>query len=491
MLRTRRTRFMNVLFLALSVAFLFVADFRWGLQMPVLDWALASERPERAAWLLPSPSAVRSLANEAETQRNAEGLAFAALHWPQAESAEKFRLAEQAVSLDPGLAWIYFHVASQYQPWPANPAVRERIPKWTEALEAADPGNALAALTRAELARAEAGDWPTGPAIEQKRDGLWERALWRQQMERAFGAPRYNTYGVARFDLERRVLREKGWATPATVVSSILGYGLPDLRGVREFADLQVNRSAAQAERDGRRQEALKLYAQASAFGRILRQDGTTLIEHMVGNEIELLASKPLAGLLDRDGRGDEAALLRGRVQELGARGGGLQTREFYARSAVPAWTAFTLLFSSFVVVLLAVLALVTLAYTNAVNWIRRGEHGRLYNITTIAENYVAVGLFVACAAVYLLYAPYANNFRSFMSTSSPDAQYLETLLYNIYPGTVVARGALPFSTPFRNYVPWALAAFVVAALIAAWGELRWRRAARAEQPKAAAANAG
>ena len=94
----RQTRFMSMLFLVWSIAFFFVPEFRQGLQVPF--FALNPESDSgwlRHAGSIPAERLAEA-ARGAGQQRDAQTLAFAALHAPTVQ--ESVRWADEAVATD-------------------------------------------------------------------------------------------------------------------------------------------------------------------------------------------------------------------------------------------------------------------------------------------------------------------------------------------------------------------------------------------------------
>jgi hypothetical protein len=93
----RRTRYMSWLFLALSVGFFFMQDFRWALSMPMMQYRINGNDVELSPTEMIGADKIRALAERARADGDADGLAFAALHWPGADAAEAMSLADAAV----------------------------------------------------------------------------------------------------------------------------------------------------------------------------------------------------------------------------------------------------------------------------------------------------------------------------------------------------------------------------------------------------------
>ena len=91
----RTTRFQSLLFLFLSIAMFLVPEFRQGLQTLAVN--TGELRWLEAAGTL-SPDKVEGIARDAESNRDARGVAFAALH--TADPVKRRELVEKAIKLD-------------------------------------------------------------------------------------------------------------------------------------------------------------------------------------------------------------------------------------------------------------------------------------------------------------------------------------------------------------------------------------------------------
>ena len=310
----RRTRFMTLLFLALSAAFFGVREFRWGMCSQSLLFLMSGEdspaqRLGRVCWV--SEEEFSALGRTAGQSGDAAALAFAAFHPGPAGNDGRARWADQAVAKDPQYTWVYYHLANNRLSDAGQPEVARRITQWAERVSTWDPENAAAWLQRAEVLRHSAADWPkrTGkgnPDLVYLQE-LEKRTEWMAAMERGFAAPRYDTYVQRRFDLERRVLQEKGWASPSVMLLFIATYPLPNLLNVREYADLRVAYLGAKAEQAGRLEEALGHYRTVAAFAKRMRLGGKSLIEEFIAIAVEKISSEPMLAALRKANRRVEA----------------------------------------------------------------------------------------------------------------------------------------------------------------------------------------
>ncbi len=480
----RRTRFMTLLFLALSAAFFFVQEFRWGLcsqSLLFLEGGEGSPARRLGQMCLVSEDEFSALGRAAEQSADAARLAFAALHPGPAGNDSRARWADQAVAKDPQYTWLYYHLANSRLLDAGQPEVARQIGQWAEWVTTWDPENAAGWLQRAEVLRHSAADWPkrsgkVGPDSEYLQ-ALEKRTEWVAEMERAFAAPRYDTYVQKRFELERRVLQEQHWASPSLMLFFVFTYPIPNLLNIREYADLRVTYLGAKAEQAGRQEEALGHYRTTMAFGKKMRLGGKSLIEELIGIAVERISSEPLLAALGKANRRDEATqveLDRLELQRATTRARG---EDPLTVTSMYSWSALLVVVSGLMVLVFGVLTVVCVGYVNLKQWIRREKRGRFYRLMTVAENYLPVLFFLSCAGLYLVYLPYATNFQHYLTAEGETASF-EPFFFNIFPNPLILpRGYyLAVENPFGTYLWWALAAMVVAALLAGVQEWRARR---------------
>ena len=477
----RRMRFMTLFFLALSVAFFCVQQFRWGL---CSQWFLFLEGGEGspARWLgemcLVSEQDFSALGRAAEQSGDAASLAFAAIHPGPDWEEKRVRWADLAVAKDPQYTWLYYHVAPHGME-AGKPGVAEQIAPLVEKVAAWDPENAAVWLRRAELLQFSAKDWPKRSALTG-RDSPYLQELakqteWMAAMERAFDSPRYDTYVQKRFELERRVLREQGWASPSTMLFFVSTYPIPSLLNVRTYAELRVAQGA-KAEQAGWTEEALGHYRTVATFGRRMRLDAKTFIEELIGIAVERIGTEPLLALLRKTNRREEVAQAELAREELQRAHNRARGHDPLAVSSMYYWSALLVRVSRFLVLLFGGLTLLCVAYVNLKQWIRREKQGWIHRAMTAAESYLAVLLFLSCAGLYLVYTPYATNFQYYM-TASGEITNFDPLFFNVLPNPLDGYTNLPVEKPFGDYLGWALGFGLAAMLIAGVQEWRTRRA--------------
>ena len=481
----RRTRFMSLMFLALALAFFCVREFRWGLGLPLMERRFVSDQLIDIA-----PAKLRALA--ARSPDDPQALAFVALHLVYADPQAAYDLAGQAVSRDPSLTWIYYDLAlsvrgaSAERRW-LNPQVAQRVQASLPKLEAWDPENAVPFLLEAEFLRATAKDQPW-PLISPSShlDFPLQHPEWTAAMERAFQRSRYDAYHIRRFELERKLLTQQGWATPATVLMTVASFPIPNLLNLREYANFLVYYQGKNAEKAGRLDEALRDYNAASRFGLHMRGGPQTTIEDLIGVALDKIASQPLHDALVKAKRPDEAALVALRLEQYERIKSDQRDRVGVHSNAM--WDGILIYVCSGLIVLFGALTLLSVLYVNLKRWIRRDQRGFLYRLFTTLENYAPILLFFSCLELFLVYTPYAANFHYYMAADTP-VRNLEPVLHNTYPLLLMPSwwwGDIAPGNPFSQYQWWALGILVVTVVLA-WWDARAARPAQAGAPGAAA----
>ncbi len=460
----RRTRFMSLVFLALSAALLGSQDFRWALQAPVWEYRFIEfnrafvatfddkNAPEPHPLAILPPQKVQQLTQQAD-QGDAAAGAFLALNLPSEQRSEKLRLAEQAVNRDPNLYWVLALLSLQSQQAVRDPELAPRIAAWLERVEKADPENAFPHILRAEFVRQQTPGFPS--SVNWKDDAqqkfLLKQSDWLAAYDQAYRAPRYNSYQIDWFRLNRTVLAERGWESPWMLVAHGTSYTLPNLMSARSYTNLQVLYLAHKDEKSGQTESAIRRYYLASNFGRRLQQDGNVLIERLIGIAFEKIAGPPLAAALNKAGHHEEAAGVRLRFEP----DTGKLLRDPLIQSTNRPWA--TLLMHMFFagVVTFGSLSVITLMYTGAKFVFRREHRGGLDNFMAVLGNYSAILLLICCFGLLITYAPYAQNFRSYLRATE-NLHDLEFVLPNSIPMQDVHFGEPPLPNPFVGYAAWA-----------------------------------
>lgn len=446
---------MSWLFLALSVGFFFMQDFRWGLAFPLLQ--VQSQETNLSAIAAIGPSELRALGDRARAAGDADGLAFAALYSPSTDAADAMSLADAAVIKDPAKGWLYCHVAQRYlEENHDGPAVDEMAKKAADY----DPDNAMTHLLAAAIVRARTKDWPMF-AKEKDRyptEKLAGQKEWLAAMERTYAAGRYDNYGVARFLMERKVLQKEGWAQPGILLRMMVNYPLPSLFNVRQYANYKLQVAADRNAKGSHDAELVHDGYEVYRFGHLMENGAATIIEEMIGRAVQNIAYQPLHDALRRQKNEDAVVALNldhQRAQIMNS-----EFRHVLNQRSNSLWSGMVLMVCAALTVVFALCTLLCLAYVNAKRWIRPDKQGRIFHAVTMAENYVPILLFLSAYTLFMFYVPYASNFRAYMAAEG-EMRSLQPLYENVYP----LIGADPYGAtpihPFGGYLYWVIVCFL------------------------------
>jgi hypothetical protein len=495
----RRTRFMSWFFLVLSLAFFRVRDFRYALEAPLANYWQTSQF--RGAWLngqpghsrlenlftlkrYASPEKLIALADEAARNGDNDFVAFVVLNLPDREAqTEGMRLADQAVHADRKLTWIYYFLDNQLLgAVDRNLQVKSNyglLLARAARLREFDPDNAVPHLLAAQLNQAYRGkEWPQykkSPLDPEYLSALAAETDWRKEMDAAFVSPHYDSYYNQRFDLLRRVMRQRHWDHPAVMVTLCAATAIPNLLTIRSYANVLVSKIGAGAEAKGHLNEAIGSYMRADEFGKLMRLQAPTLIERLIGIACQVIAHQRLIPALKKAGKGSEAALLD--YADRQTRDDLQRNRSFYSGNTHDDWSVLLVLLSAGMVAAFALLTAVLVLYVNAKRWFRKERKGILFEFMTTAENYAPILLFVSCLSLYLNFVPYGYDYTHNMTSNDPYSSFPPNFYAHMYPSLSLLSGANFLSAiNFMDYVPYALGGLLVLTVAMTFGYLRRAR---------------
>jgi hypothetical protein len=353
-----------------------------------------------------SARSLSKIERQALTQGDSRVLAFVALHHPDINEAAG--AAEKAIALDERLTWISARFAQAHPP-EFDPA------PWITRLKRWDPDNAFPYLLEADQAfhpRSFAGAWERRGAVLAPPRAIAVESDFRLLMEKAFAAPRYDSYGAQRFELDHAVLQQLGWDRPRLLMIAVQSQPIPNLQAIRTYAGYLVVDLGESAEKAGRTQEAFAEYQAAAQFGgRML--EVTSLIERRIGMAIRQQAYEHLVPLLLQQGRTAEAALLEASLTDV--------RDTFAAKAAERNWgelaaerAASLVLFSGVLVVVLGLPAAAWLLAVVVLRW--RDSASRLLNGFASVAGLAPPALLLSGLWFYSAYYPFVRHIKQFES---------------------------------------------------------------------------
>jgi len=391
---------------------------------------------------------------------DSRALAFVALHHPDINVAAG--AAEKAIALDPLLTWISARFAQ------ARPPALDPAP-WIARLEAWDPDNAFPYLLEAGQIfdpRSFGGAWERhGGALLPPR-AIVIGSDFRLPMQKAFAAPRYDSYASQCFQLDRSILEQQGWDRPDLLIQAVGSRPIPNLQAIRTYAEFLVMDLGETAEKAGRFQDAAEQYQTAAQFG-VRMQQAAPGIERLIAMAIRQQSYEHIVALLRLQGRAEEAALLEPSLGDLHDAFAS-KARE-YRSADVPAGRAASLgLFLGVLFIALGVAALAWLGSVILLRWENNGS-SMLNNFASVAAI-APPSLLLAGLCLYGAYYPYIRHINQFESG--------EQLFRELLPFWESFAGAWWYRGFWLNMLIWPTLWCVAIAAVGAIS-LRWIAARR------------
>lgn len=407
---------------------------------------------------LPTPRSVEHFQKEAVRTQDPQLLAFAALL--SENPKERRELGDKAVALDPSLTWIYFELHQESTaPEGVSLERAKRLQKW-------DPDNAVVWLASADVAFDEVRDpWKAQPELKQN-------SAWMAGMDRAFDAPRYDSYTERVFELYRTVAERYKFREPVILLNLLSTTAVPNLLAIRMYSTAQFER-AESADRAGNRAEAARLYWRVAAFGEEMQGSGHTEIERLIGVAVEKGACERLQPLLTTGGKPEEAAMVQRASEALKA------SREYNpgrwrVRSA-NSWAGLTLFILTgtvFICVAALLLGLCFLYFAKR----QSGTERWGFSLSSVIVDYCPVLLILVFGGLFATYHPIAQVYDVYLSAPQGvwdfrglmDSLEVPYFALDVFPG-----GALEAAVHFWTAMTGAL--FLIAAYVLFRGKLSRR----------------
>jgi len=433
----RTPRFVTAILLLVSLSALLIPDVRDAMRASFDAWHVRAARFDDSSSLVPLRKQVNL---------NHDPQAMALLAMLSADSAERIRLANDAVQLDPSLTWIYTQVRTTDD---IRSSWRNPLPaEWLDKLQKWDPDNAVPRLLVAQqsLIQFEDGWQRSGYQglynLESKKF-LEADPKWLAAMDSAFRAPKYDAYGSKRFDLYRTVVQRYGFRDSRMALygfgDSPVGLGIimqsPFFRltSVIIYDDVVLDRGDA-AERAGNLREAERLYREPAQFSDIVAQQSHTDFERGIWMRLEGISLRRLIPLLAKTGRPEEVSQLNYKLE-------GLQT------SVIPpgplrewawsenGWQGFAIRMLTAAILLLGAASLVSLGALFLRRRVESKSRGAGLALASWVVDYCPILLVISCAGLFMAYRPIALMYDQYMKWPFPiyDFRPLYHALYTPY----------------------------------------------------------
>jgi hypothetical protein len=463
---TRYTRIMTWIFLILSLSFFWIRDFRWGLQIPLSEITTHNQL-ESDSHIMPRSVAQSDLVDlgaKAQAGSDAVSMAFVALHLK--DPAEASRYAELAAKQDPSLTWVLYTVPARwiYSGDDIPSVIALKTNEWQKRVEEWDPQNSAPHVLTAQLVMRQTPAFPSFPlgpkAKPEDFKALADQSTYMKEMQVAFAQAKYDPYFVNRFKLDRRVLTAHDWDNPLVILLDAATFRIPNLLAIRNAASAQLYYVDPMDAKKARGTSSV-VGVEVAHFGRTLRFSNGSLIEQLIGAAIDKMATESIRDAAQQ--RKDAALVAQSneRLADIAAwipPGYYNQSHEALRRSDQRIWSALTTHVFAYAVMFFFVVTLLAVGYVNVKRFFRPGHQGVIYKAVTIAENYLAILLFISCIGLFIVNEPFAVNYRYYMTTQDEFHQ-IEPLFQHSYPVLEIVQfvngeDPVPVESPFRSYLP-------------------------------------
>lgn len=459
----RTPRWLTAILLLACLGMLLVPEVREAMGSVVDAWRVfLSNR------YLPSPRSTEHIRKEAVRTQDPQLLALTALL--SQDSKERREFADKAVHLDPSLTWIYFEIYHD------GKADKDAALEAAKQLQKRDPDNAVAWLASADVIFDQVGDaWTKGghgydfsmaqPQIEQN-------PAWMAAMDRAFDAPRYDSYTGHVFELYRRAAERYKLREPVVLLNLLSNSAIPSLLAIRMYSTAQFDRAAI-AEQAGNRAEAARLYWRVAAFGEEMRGPGRTEIEQLIGDAVEKGAYERLQPLLKMSGNADEAAMTQRALEGVKAE------REYnpgrWRLRFENSWSGLTL----FILTACAFICATALLFGLCFLYFAKRERAPVrwgFSLSSIIVDSCPVLLVLVLGGLFATYHPIAQLYDAYLSAPQGVSDFrglIESLGVPYYALEVFPSGRLEAAVHFWTATTGAL--FLIATYILFRGKLSRR----------------
>lgn len=438
--------------------------------------AYAGSNWDTSRW--PEVQRLQNLAEEnlQQQKRDPQLLAFASLLYT--DEQKRLALAEAAIQADPSLAWTDYQNA--VLPWNDTTRHHGLSAHRIDRMLAADPGNAILYLLRAEsislaYQRRDAQADPGAHRVATWGAQATNDPSWLAAMDSAFKAPHYDAYDAKLFHLSSDVMQRYGVNDPR-ILSSILGRRpLVQYVEVHKFAEILLA-EASGAQRAGDANSAIKNCSLILEFAQRVRAGNFYRLEIWIANDIESQAYPKLQSLYENVGRREEARniavqLEKNRAERVAFSSAFSHLSQRAARPWSKAeWAALLMQASVLGIWVLLPISLVIIVVLCLWSGYLRAKRRTLHALLCVFSDLCPAFLVLSAAILFLTYLPFDAAYRQLLHAPFSPGSYEE------YSRAAYAPFALPMSVemglgfvsgPHGRLLFW-FAATVVLILLAA-----------------------
>jgi hypothetical protein len=404
---------------AALIAFFMVPSVHGGFSAVVNSWQPYSDSHQ---------ADYQRMAREAEANHDAKTLAFLAARMNSME--ENARLTNEAVEIDPSLAWIYVRGADYNY-------FNNHIPEkqgWIKKLEAFDPDNAVPYLAEASIRQTEILQQSKFQASPNK---VSNDPAWRTAMEKAFEAPRYDTYSDRAMDLLQSEFNAHNLRQPQDIVRASIGYYFFGVFDAKIYSDFLLSQ-AKEARQKGDTTTTGRLAWTVAQFAERARGNLHDDYARSTTDGMLYSASEILIPLETAAGHTETAKLLTIEKESYERKQAAKAPyRMPYVYRPMNA-TGIALQSAGLCMVLFGGLIVLSLVYLLAARFAPDLREGRLYRWACNCGRFGPTGFAAAIVLMAAAFAPYLERLQDFFA-GKRDAETLQGLT-----STYVALNQLP-----------------------------------------------
>ena len=417
--------------------------------------------------------ALQNLATRAEREKDARTLAFVALATPDPDHEKT--LADHAVAIDASLTWIYAsHTAHpEFIPPSKDELVR---------LTAADPDNAFPELLAARVISEPLFQgllFHHSPTEVEFEKSLAADPQWITHMDRAFRAPRYDSYFNRHWQLIREAWNHHPDLSAFVIFNSMWSHSFPDVASIRHYGNYLVQ-TAREASAAGHAAEAEAQLKRVDDFGRLMSTQGEADLERMVGLSLSRQATNQLQNLYQTHWNEREGRQAAQRLKEIDGR---IESIQHLFRPASPERfrafdrRAFLVQLSAALAVLFAIAAVFSLFALELRLAVPSRGRMQLRCALCVAADWAPAALLFGFVALLWLFQPYAQILRSARSLTSASAAWQSLHFEGLFTLSSTLGALMQPFTPVRFWQSFTCALVALALFVIVRGFLRYRRA--------------
>jgi len=348
----------------------------------------------------------QQMEREAEANHDAKTLAFLSTRMNSLD--ESIRLTDEAVAMDPSLKWLYIRGGIFWYP---HETVADRR-AWMQKLVASDPDNAVAYLREASfrenLILSENN-------YQASKDKILNDPEWRDAMEKAFAAPRYDSYYSKGIELQESMLKAHNLRQPQDIAMGMREYYSSGLFVSQLYSDHLLDQ-ARQAKQRGDAATAMRLGWSVAQFAERARANVHN--EYSLGtvNAMVLSASEILQPLEAAAGHTDVAKILAIESETISKKQAEkTPARMPYFYGPLQA-TSIALQVAGLGVILLGWTVALSALYLVAARFAPAFRERKLYRWACNAGRFAPAGLAAAIALLAAIFAPYFETVQTYFS---------------------------------------------------------------------------